>query len=119
MSRLDTIAWVRWPVMLPVTPIPPAERQPPVPWRIIWATIFSVVSVVAAIYALLALHKIITWLLIAGFFAIILGPPVDFLQHRLHFRRSLAALVVFLLGVILSAAMLYSFIRPIVDQANE
>ena len=71
------------------------------------------------IVAVWEIRKIVTWLLIATFFAVILDPAVSFFQRRLHLRRSLSVLLVFLLGVVAVAAMLYAFIRPLVDQANQ
>jgi predicted PurR-regulated permease PerM len=95
----------------------PAAR--PVPWRIIFAAIFAVGAVGLGLVVVWELRKIVTWLLIAGFFAVVLNPAVDFLQQRVRLRRGLAVLVVFVTGVALVAAMLYAFIRPLVDQANE
>ena len=96
----------------------PGEHSP-IPWRVIFATISAVLAVYIGLNLLLALSRIVTWLVIAGFFAVILTPSVDFLVRRARLRRSLATLVVFLTGIGLFAAMMYAFIRPIVDQAQE
>ena len=100
-------------------PDPAAHDRRPVPWRTIWATIGSVVLTLALIAVVQAVHRILIWLVIAGFFAIVLSPPVDFLEHKAKLRRSLATMVVILtvLGVI--GGLLYSFITPIVDQSQE
>ena len=102
---------------VPVPPSSPVNR--PVPWRIIFGAIFAVMVVYLGLIAVYQVRKVLTWLLIAGFFAVILSPAVDFLEHRLRFKRSLASLVVFFLGVAIFAAMLYAFIRPLVDQATQ
>ena len=94
----------------------PAQRE--VPWRIIFGSIFAVMGVLLGLAAVWQIRKIVTWLMIAMFIAIVLNPAVDFFQHRLRFKRSLASLVVFLLGAVLVAAMLYAFIRPLADQAS-
>ncbi len=47
-----------------------------------------------------------------------LTPPVDFLQHKVHLRRGLATLIVFLAGLGLFAGMIYAFVKPIAEQAN-
>jgi predicted PurR-regulated permease PerM len=99
--------------------MPPARTREPIPWRVISAWIFSVLVVVTAVGVLRNLARILTWLVIAGFFAVILTPPVDFLVRRLRFRRALATLVVFLVGLGLFSAMMYAFVRPIVDQSQE
>ena len=97
----------------------PTPSHAPVPWRVIFASIAAVGAVVFGIVAVWEIRKIVTWLLIATFFAVILDPAVSFFQRRLHLRRSLSVLLVFLLGVVAVAAMLYAFIRPLVDQANQ
>lgn len=83
------------------------------------ASIAMVLATVAGLWLLDHLSKIVVWLVIAGFFAVVLNPAVDFLQYRARMRRGLATLVVFMLGMAALALLLYSFIRPIVDQASE
>jgi len=99
-------------------PSPQAPHRP-VPWRTIWATIFSVLVTAAALTVLQHISRIVTWLAVALFFAVILSPSVDFLVNRLRFKRALAILLVFLVGLGLFSAMMYAFIRPLVDQAQE
>ena len=96
----------------------PAPRQP-VPWRTIWATIGSVVLTLAAFEVLGHITRIMTWLAVALFFAVVLSPPVDFLVRRARFPRALATMTVFLVGIALFGAMMYAFIRPLVDQSQE
>jgi len=95
----------------------PATRAVPV--RTIAASIGMVLLTLAAIYTIDRLAKVITWLVIAAFFALLLSPAVDFLERRTKIPRTLAAFMVFLVGVALVAALLYAFIRPLVDQAGE
>jgi len=97
----------------------PAPAERPIPWRTIWATIGSVVATLAAIAMLREVSRVVVWLVIAVFFAVVLTPPVDFLEHRLHLRRAVATLVVFVAGFALLAGLLYAFISPIVDQSQE
>jgi predicted PurR-regulated permease PerM len=97
-------------------PAPPSRT--PVPWRTIWAAIFSVGVVFIGYQAFLAIGRIITYVVVALFFAIVLTPPVDFLQHKARLRRGLAAMLVILIGLGLLAAMLYAFIKPLVDSAS-
>ena len=93
------------------------DRQP-VPWR----TIVASVAVVAGAYLLFLLlretARVLVWILVAGFFAIILAPAVDALQHRLRLRRGLATGLVFFVGVAALVGLLYAFIRPVVDQVD-
>jgi predicted PurR-regulated permease PerM len=97
---------------------PSAPARERVPWRTIWATIVSVASVYVGYQAFLAVGRVITYLVVALFFAIVLTPPVDFLQHRAHMRRGLATMIVFLVGLGLFAGMIYAFVKPIADQAS-
>ena len=93
--------------------------RPPVPWRTIWAAIASVGVVFLAYQAFLAVGRVITYLVVALFFAIVLTPPVDFLQHRARMRRGVATLLVFLTGLGLFAGMIYAFVKPIAEQASD
>lgn len=96
-----------------------AEPRRPVPVRTIMATIGLVLATLGAIWVLQHVTRIVTWVLVATFFAIVLGPPVEFLVRHLHLRRGLATLLVFVTGIGLLVAMLYAFIRPIVDQSTQ
>lgn len=60
------------------------------------------------------LRRIVTWAVIAAFFATILNPLVDALT-RLRIRRGIATSIVFLLGVAAFAGLIYTFVRPIYD----
>jgi predicted PurR-regulated permease PerM len=102
--------------MLPARPAP--DRRP-VPWRTIWATIGSVVLTLAAIAVVKSVSRVLIWIVIAGFFAIVLSPPVDFLEHKARMRRSLATILVILTVLGAIGGLLYSFITPIVDQSQE
>ena len=96
----------------------PAPRSP-VPWRTIWAVIGSVVLTGFAFMALTHLTRILTWLAVAVFFAVVLSPPVDFLVRRARFSRGLATMTVFLVGIALVGALMYAFIRPLVDESQD
>jgi predicted PurR-regulated permease PerM len=99
-------------------PEPAGPSTRPVPWRTIFATVAVVLGTLAAILVVRELHKIIGWLAIAAFLAVVLNPAVDFLEHRAKIRRGLSTLIVFIVGFSLFAAMMYAFIRPIVDQSQ-
>ena len=99
-------------------PQPPRAAQP-VPWRTIVATVAVVLGVIATWGVLSSLHRIVSWIVIAAFVAVVLNPAVDFLEHRGKLRRGLATLLVFIVGIAVFSAMMYAFIRPIVDQSQE
>ncbi len=101
---------------MPPEPGPPAP--PPVPWRTIAAAIGMVLATLVAIAVVRQVSRILVWILIAAFFAVVLTPPVNLLERRLRLRRGLATVVVFFFGFVALAAMLYSFISPIVEQSQ-
>jgi predicted PurR-regulated permease PerM len=65
------------------------------------------------------LSSVLILLVVALFFAVVLAPAVDVVQRRGHVRRGVATLLVFLVGLGLLVAMLYSFIRPLAEQATQ
>ncbi|HVM07514.1 MAG TPA: AI-2E family transporter [Acidimicrobiales bacterium] len=94
----------------------PARR--PVPVRTILATIGLVLATIVAIAIVQKLANVIGLLVVALFFAILLTPPVDFLErHRM--RRSLATIVVFLSGVVLFSLMIAAFVQPIAREVDD
>jgi predicted PurR-regulated permease PerM len=106
--------------MPPMVPSPtPGPPRNAVPVRQVLGIIGLVLAAAAAVELVIKLERIISWLAIAGFFAVVLHGPVNLLQRRLHFPRAVATLVVFLLGIVIVAAAIYSFVRPLVDQANQ
>jgi predicted PurR-regulated permease PerM len=90
----------------------------PVPVRTIAAAIGMVLATLVALLVVQRLAHVIGLLVMAGFFAVVLSPPVDFLVRR-RIRRSLATLVVFVVGIILFVAMIFSFVQPIVREVSQ
>ncbi|MBA3304088.1 MAG: AI-2E family transporter [Acidimicrobiia bacterium] len=76
------------------------------------------VLVIVGFLLLRELGRVIAWLVVAGFFTLVLSPAVDLVQHRFHFRRALATALVFLVGLALIVGLLYTFIRPVVEQVS-
>jgi predicted PurR-regulated permease PerM len=103
-----------------VTPAtsPSGPVRPAVPWRTILASVGAVLATLVLIMIVQHISRILVWIVIAAFFAVVLSPPVDFLEQRLRFPRALSTLVVFLLGLVLLGGLMYAFIRPIVDQTQ-
>jgi len=94
------------------------QARPPVPVRTIAASIGLVLATIVGLYTVVVLARIEALLVVAAFFAVVLTPPVDFVSRILHLGRALATLLVVLVGVVLVAAMLYAFIRPLVSQTT-
>ena len=90
----------------------------PVPVRSILATIGLVLATVVALLIVQRLARVIGLLIVAGFFAVVLTPAVDFLVRQ-RIRRSLATVVVFLAGTTLLALMTFTFVRPIAREVDD
>jgi hypothetical protein len=56
---------------------------------------------------------------VAALLAIILGPLVDLTERRLHLRRALATLLVFLVAIVALAGILTVFIRPLASEGPQ
>jgi len=98
--------------------LPHATAEHPVPWRTILASVFVVAVAYLGFQLLRELTRIIAWLFVAGFLAIVLTPAVDLLQRRFRLRRGVATAIVFVTGLALIGGMLYAFIRPVVEQVS-
>jgi predicted PurR-regulated permease PerM len=98
-----------------------SERTEPerVPWRTILASVGTVAAALLAYTLLRETTRILAWLVVAGFFALVLSPAVDWFEHRVHLRRGLATSVVFFSGLILIVAMLTAFIVPVANQVSK
>ena len=94
------------------------QRRRPVPVRTMLAVVGSVLVTVVLIEIFLKLRHVVVWIGIAALFAIALHPPVNLLVQRFHLRRSMSALVVFLVGAVAVGGLGYVFVRPLVDQVN-
>jgi predicted PurR-regulated permease PerM len=108
-----------------VAPIPHELAEPPtskartwsdVPWRTIVATVGVVVATYAVLMLLLAAVRIIVWISVAGFLAIVLAPVVGRLNNRLGGRRTLATGTVVFGTLLVLAGILALFILPVKTQ---
>lgn len=87
-----------------------------VPWRTIAASVGMVLLVYVSVQVVLVSVRIIAWIAIAGFFAIVLAPAVNQVERRLGGRRSLATGIV--VGSTLGAVigLLSLFLIPVRSQ---
>jgi predicted PurR-regulated permease PerM len=88
------------------------------------ASTTAIVLAVAALFfigyhALASLGRVLTFLVVALFFTVVLTPAVDYLQHRVSLRRGLATTIVFVIGFSCLGGLGYAFIRPIADQGQK
>ena len=101
----------------PAPPSPPGGRAA-IPYRTIVASIALVAIAYLAGQLVISLQRILTWIVVAAFLAVILNPAVDVLVYRAKIRRTLAAFLVFVLGIAAVGGLMYLFIRPVVTQAS-
>ncbi len=95
------------------------DTRQPVPVRAMLVGIGLVVATYLTLRAIVLLAHIETLLIVAAFFAVVITPVVDIVKRRFHISRGLATAVVFILGIAIVAGLLYSFIRPLVDEASK
>src|SRR5688500_7284411 len=88
------------------------------PVRTILATIGLVLATFVGLLVVRQLAKIISWLVVAAFIAVLAIPVVDFLQLNARFMRVLATVTVFVIGFALISALLFTFVRPLVSQVG-
>jgi predicted PurR-regulated permease PerM len=87
-----------------------------VPWRTIVGTVGVVVVTYASLLLLLAAVRIIVWIAIAGFMAVVLAPLVGRLNNRLGGRRTIATGTVVIATLLVLAGVIALFIIPVKTQ---
>jgi predicted PurR-regulated permease PerM len=91
-----------------------------VPVRTILATIGLVLATVLTLYLVVRTARVLTWMVIAAFFAVALYPLEAWVQRRLlrGRRAALATILVFLVVVLALAGIITAFVIPLVGQAT-
>ncbi len=98
------------------------ERPPGSPWKTVpWRTIVGSVAVVAFTLLLTVViyraSRILVWVAIAGFFAVVLNGPVGWFGRRFHMRRGLAIGTVVVIAVAVVIGLVALFLLPVRAQA--
>jgi len=83
---------------------------------LILRTVLVIVGVVLALYLIYRLRKPLAWIFIAGFLAIALAGPINFLGRFM--RKGLAVALVYVLLILIPVAIAALLIPPIVEQVN-
>ncbi len=96
----------------------PGRVRDDVPIRTIVTTIGLVLGTIAALWLIDKTTRMITWVLLAGFFAVVLNPVVEWLIRR-HLRRSLAVTVVVLAFIGSLTLLTITFVRPLAEQGTQ
>jgi predicted PurR-regulated permease PerM len=91
-----------------------------VPVRTILATIGLVLTAALALYLVLETRRVLTWMVVAAFFAVALHPPAAWVQRRMlgGRRPALATFLVVLLVLLALAGIVTAFVVPLADQAT-
>jgi predicted PurR-regulated permease PerM len=87
--------------------------------RTIAVTIGLVLATVIALWLVQQVARTLIWIMIALFFAVAAYPAVGRLERRLHVKRSLATLVVFLGAFLVLVGLFAAFITPLARQADD
>ena len=87
-----------------------------VPWRTIVASVGVVVATYVVLLLLLAAVRILTWVAIAGFMAVVLAPLVGRLEHRFGGRRTVATGTVVFGTLLVLAGVIALFVIPVRTQ---
>jgi predicted PurR-regulated permease PerM len=97
------------------TPVDP-QHGPILPARTVVRVVLIVLTIILTLYLVYLLRTPLTWIFIAGFLAIALSGPVNFLQRYMNRGLAIACVYVTLILVpILLGALL---IPPVVEQLN-
>jgi predicted PurR-regulated permease PerM len=104
-----------------VTVPPDGAAERPVPVRTILATIGLVLATVVVLYIVVETRRVLTWIVVAAFFAVALYPVVGWAQRRLlgGRRRALATFLVFLLVFVALAGIISAFAVPLAQEATK
>jgi predicted PurR-regulated permease PerM len=95
----------------------PAVRiRPTIDTRSAARAVGVVMAAVAGVYLVYLLRQPLSWLFIAGFIAIAVSGPVNFLARRM--KRGLAILIVYFGIMLIPLGLLALLVPPIVDQVN-
>ena len=88
--------------------------------RVIVRTVIIVIVAVISIYLIYLLRKPIGWVVIAGFLAVAMSGPVNFLHRRMRrgFAIALSYLTLFMIPVALGAILVPSIVNAVNDLAD-
>ena len=87
-----------------------------VPWRTIVASIAVLLCTYILLTVILATVRILAWVAIAGFLAIVLAPAVRFVQRLVGGRRTLATCLVMFSALAATIGVLLLFLLPVRNQ---
>ena len=98
------------------TPPPPVVPAGMLSVRVILRTVLVIVGVVLALYLIYRVRKPLSWIFIAGFLAIALAGPINFLGRFM--RKGFAVALVYVLLILIPVVIAALLVPPIVEQVN-
>src|SRR5689334_8023401 len=87
-----------------------------VPWRTIIASTLVVGTTMLLVVVVITAARVISWIAISGFIAIVLSPAVSRVERWLGGRRALAALIVIFTTMLIVGGFVALFIFPLRHQ---
>ncbi len=84
--------------------------------RVIFRVVVIAVLVVLSLYLIFLLRRPLTWIFIAGFLAIALSGPVNFLARKM--KRGLAIAIVYVALILFPILIGAILVPPVVEQLN-
>ena len=90
-----------------------------IPWRNYFGASVAVLAVLAGVVFVYELRRVVAWLVVAAFFAVVLAPAVNFVERRMHLRRGLAVAVVVTLTALVVAGLITLIVAPLVTHATD
>lgn len=91
----------------------PAQTWADVPWRTIIASIGLVMGSCLTLVVIYLASRVFVWVVVSGFFALVLARPVGFVQHKFHARRSVGVAVVVLVATLVLVGLMTMFVFPL------
>jgi predicted PurR-regulated permease PerM len=104
-----------------VTSLHAGQSRPPVPVRTILATIGLVLAAALALYLVVETRRVLTWMVIAAFFAVALYPLAAWVQRRMlgDRWRALATFLVFLVVFLGLGGLVTALAIPLVQEGTK
>jgi predicted PurR-regulated permease PerM len=90
-----------------------------VPWRRYYAAAFAGLTIVVGVLLFVELRRVVAWMVVAGFFAVVLAPAVGLVEQHLHVRRGLAVTITVVFGAIVVSGLVALIVIPLVAHATD
>ena len=89
------------------------------PWRNYYAAVFAALTVILGVLLIVELRRVLAWLVVAAFFAVVLAPAVDRVALHLRLRRGLAVAIVVVVGTAVVIGLIALIVIPLVAHASD